>query len=209
MSTDHDAMYKAIDAIEAKIGEHKQVFEKETEPHRLAFEKAVQPLRATVNSILSVIGEPPRYQEEGEVIDPSGGTGGSKIAPAIKPDEYFNKPLATAVRMALIYLRSRNQAPASIEAIHDLLITGGFAFPTKSKEAAIQSLSISIGKNSEVFAKVGNGLIGLREWYGAPSTRRARTRANGADASSGGADLDPAQDVEQEQPAEGQQEGTT
>lgn len=209
MSAEHDDIFKAIDKLEAKITERTNAYQKEIEPIRAGFEKDVQPWRTAVNALLAVAGQPARYQEEGKVIEPSAGTGGMTL-PVIKPDEFFNKPLATAVRSALVHLRARDLAPASIDTIYDLLIQGGFNFPTRGKEAAIQSLSISIGKNSEVFAKVGNGLIGLREWYGPPASRQKRSRSsNGPETPASSEDnLDPSQTDEQ-RPIEGQQEATS
>jgi hypothetical protein len=210
--SEYDDLLKGVEKLEAKINERTAAYQKEIEPFRLAYEKDVQPWRIAVNAVLAVAGQPPRYQDEdNKVVEPATGSGGFLQSPTVKADEFFNKPLATAVRSALVYLRGRNQAPASIDTIYDLLVLGGFNFPTRGKEAAIQSLSISIGKNSEVFAKVGNGLIGLREWYGPPASRQKRTRSSsGSEPPANGEEgLDPEQTDDDKQRAAGQQEGTT
>jgi len=171
----HDHIDKAIAEIEDKIAEH-----------TAQFEQRVLPLRTAVNALYAIKGEPPKY---GDAIATDGSpAAGTRSNVTVRPDEFYGKPLATAVTAALTYLRDKNQAPASVDTIYELLMQGGFDFPTKSKEASIQSLSISIGKNSGTFAKVGNGLIGLRDWY--PSTpRRTRARSEGQEP-----DLDQPQD---------------
>ncbi len=131
--------------------------------------------RSTINDLCDVAGLPAKY-------DLSGGEPGAapaRILGTIRPDEFFGKPLATAVKAALNHLRSVGRAPAPVEAIYEVLQSGGFEFSSRSKEVAIQGLSVSIGKNSDSFVKLPNGLIGVKEWYGV-SGKKGRTKSPGS-----------------------------
>lgn len=166
---------KTIADIEAKIAEHEQ---------------SITKLRSTVNDLCAIKGAPPKYElGSGPVSGGSSAKGGLTV----KPDEYYGKPLATAVKAALNTMRFADRAPASIDSIYELLVQGGFDFPTKSKDANIQSLSISIGKNSDSFVKLSSGLIACKDWYeGTSTSRRPRLRVRGA--SDGAQTEEPADD---------------
>lgn len=151
-----DHILKTIETFEAKISEHEQEIYK---------------LRGVVNQICLAAGMEQKYQLDENATGTA--SNGGKPLSAIKPDEFFNKPLSTAVRHALNALRSAGKAPASVESIYDVLVSGGYAFDQKGRDASIQSLSISIGKNSALFVKLPSGLIGVKDWYGeAPKYRR-------------------------------------
>jgi len=153
---------KTIETLETKITEH---------------ERAILKLRSTINDLCVAANMPAKYQLNGDVGDSPSPV---KLLGAIKPDQFYGKPQATAVRDALNMLRAAGRAPATVDAIYDVLIAGGFAFPTKAREASIQGLTVSIGKNSAIFVKLPNGLIGVTDWYGGPRARqRPRTSANG------------------------------
>ena len=141
----------------------------------------------------------PKYQLDNGAQLSSGSSSTSPLR-SIRPDQFYGKPQATAVREVLNLLRAAGRAPASVDTIYDVLCQGGFAFETKAKDAAIQGLHISIGKNSALFVKLNNGLIGVTEWYGgAPKARRKKenggqagddqpqTENNEANAAEGGA----------------------
>jgi len=146
---------KTIADIESKISEH---------------EREIIKYRSTVNSLCVMAGMEPKYDISAE---PLAGVA-SRGTLNVKPDQYYGKPLSTAVREVLNMLRAAERAPASVETIYDYLCEGGYHFDAKSRDAGIQSLSISIGKNSALFVKLKNGLIGVTDWY--ESTPRARRK---------------------------------
>ena len=99
---------------------------------------------------------------------------------SILPDQFYNKPLATAVREVL---EMRKRRPATSQEIHAALKTGGFAFESRDDENAMRGMAVSISKNTALFARLPNGLIGLNEWYGGGTKRKKQqTKENGASA---------------------------
>jgi hypothetical protein len=74
---------------------------------------------------------------------------------------------------------------------------------------ALQGLSISIGKNSALFVKLNNGLIGVKDWYGnAPSGTRRRKQNGAPNDGDDKDDHDEQHGDEQAQPqADGQDNG--
>lgn len=155
-------------------------------------ERAIIKDRATINDLCAIAGIDLKYKidEEATAI----GVNGTTALATIKPDEFFGKPQATCVRQALNMLRAVGRAPSTVEAIYDVLIAGGFDFPTKAREAAIQGLAISIGKNSNLFVKLPNGLIGVKDWYG--QTPRARNRSSKSDDNGGGSQTEDQVDTD-------------
>jgi hypothetical protein len=121
-----------------------------------------------VNQLCGLADLPLKY---GLSDHPSAATASTGRGIAVRPDEFFNRPLATCTREALEKLRSVGRTPAPLEAIYDVLMAGGFDFKA-NREVALQGLSISIGKNSSVFVKLPNGSIGVRDWYGANAGAR-------------------------------------
>lgn len=89
---------------------------------------------------------------------------------AIKPDQFFGKGLATAVKE---YLKIRNQSCTSQE-IFDGLKMGGFEFPKEwGEKFQLRNLTISISKNRNDFVYVrGSNSYGLWEFY--PEKKRER-----------------------------------
>jgi hypothetical protein len=85
-----------------------------------------------------------------------------------KPGAFFEKPLATAVK-AILTARAGDEGgpfPLSVDDIHTALSQGSFAFGTSGIDNQKNSIRISLGKNSTVFAKLPNSdLFGLAEWY--------------------------------------------
>lgn len=160
-----DHILKTIEDFEAKIEEH---------------QRAINSIRAAINQVCSIAGMEPRYQLN---ADEGGAAPTVKSITSLKGDEFYNKPLSTAVRMALNMLRAAGKAPAKIDAIYDVMMAGGYVFENKGRDAAIQGLSVSIGKNSALFVKMKNGLIGVTEWYGEPRRQvRVRASTNGSQA---------------------------
>ncbi|HEX5280575.1 MAG TPA: hypothetical protein VFW28_10905 [Micropepsaceae bacterium] len=101
--------------------------------------------------------------------------GAPKAEKQWRPGVFFQKPLATAVRLILLarYEAAGNEAnPASVDHLHDALTQGSFDFDTSGTEQQKNSIRISLGKNSVSFVKLPNSdLFGLVEWYGAKNRR--------------------------------------
>lgn len=157
----------------------------ELEAKALAHEREILKIRTAINSLCEISGLEPKYQVDSASQSPAG----NALAQPVKPDQFYGKPLATAVREALVILRNAGRAPASVETIYDLLEKGGYDFGAKA-EAAIQSLSISIGKNSALFVKLNNGLIGVKDWYENAPRRRAGKKTSNGDGTQGATDSD-------------------
>lgn len=88
----------------------------------------------------------------------------------IRPDQFFSKPLAGAVRE---YLAMRGHA-ATVGEILDGLRQGGFDFGRD--KFAEKNLRISLGKNSQTFVQVkGSDSFGLLEFY--PNLKRESKEA--------------------------------
>jgi hypothetical protein len=143
-----DRLSAAIEELEAQLQEQQQ---------------EVANTKKLINSLLKRMGQEPRY------TDVSVEKGG-----AIRDDEFYGKPLATAVQM---YLERRHQAiPA--EDILSGLEKGGFNFKALewSDNARFRNLVISLAKNSATFHRLPNGSFGLTAWYDA-ATIAASKRA--------------------------------
>jgi hypothetical protein len=119
-------------------------------------EKQLQEVAATkklINTLLTRQGQPARYTD----IDTEPHRG------AVRRDEYYGKPLATAVQMVL----QRMRQAASLEEILVGLDKGGFDFKALkwTDNLRLRNLAISLAKNSKAFHKLPNGTFGLSDWY--------------------------------------------
>lgn len=134
-----DRLSAAIEELEAQLQEQQ---------HEVANTKKI------INSLLKRMGQEPRYAD---VSTEQGG--------AMRADEYYGKPLATAVQM---YLERRRQAVPAEDILRGLE-QGGFNFkPLQwSANAALRNLVISLVKNSATFHRLPNQSFGLTAWYDA------------------------------------------
>ena len=106
--------------------------------------------KKAINTLLGMIHEKPRYEE---VVE--------KAKNTIRKDEYFNKPLATAVRM---FLEKKGEAASVIEIIAELSAGG---YDIGNPKFADRNIRISLGKNSTLFAYIkANDSFGLKSKYG-------------------------------------------
>jgi len=112
--------------------------------------------RRTVNSLCAAISRPPVYADG----EPSFGKSLS-----IRSDEFYGKPLATAVRAILEKRAAAGLGSASVYEIYDRMVEGGFRFGTKNEGHARRALAISMAKNTTTFHRLPNGDFGLTEWY--------------------------------------------
>jgi hypothetical protein len=141
--------------------------------------------KRTINSLLRRMGQQDRFPD----VEPEG-YGNA----ALKPDQFFGKPLSTAVREVL-ELRGQALPPADILTA---LEKGGFNFDDTGwkKNDRLRSLSITLSKNSQTFVKLPSGTFGLRSAYpglAAPPVKKAKNDNGG-----GEAEGDDAETTEQE-----------
>lgn len=132
----------------------------------------VAKIRDTINRVAELAGEPIPYPE---VAEPEQRTGGP-----IRSDEFYGKPLHTAMR-AFLEKRGQMLGPASVNEIYDAMVKGGYQFDTANEANAKRVIRITLTKNSGVFHKLPNGAYGLLAWY--PSVKKPKkseaTESNG------------------------------
>ena len=110
--------------------------------------------KKAINLLCKQLGEPPRFDDVAkEVVKGS----------SARPDQFFNKPLATAVRE---YLQMRGAA-ATVDEIYDALERGGFEFVGKNEAIKKRGLQISLSKSRRIFAYLkASDTFGLWDFYG-------------------------------------------
>src|SRR5437870_11151705 len=140
-----DTLEAAIDVALAKIAE----LDSQTAEHK-----------RTVNGLCRLLSRPPMFPD----TDPTSN------AP-LRDDEFYGRPLATAVQEVLERRKRAGQGAATVAEIYDTLVRGGFHFSTKNADNAKRNLYTSLQKNMK-FHRLPNGSYGLTEWY--PNVRKAR-----------------------------------
>jgi hypothetical protein len=129
-------------------------------------EGALAQKKRLVNELCKEYGRPLRFDEVESVRSRGVGT--------LKRDQFYGKPLATAIRE---YLEMRGPSDrgglgaASVNEIFGALTEGGFKFDTKNEANAKRGLRIGLSKNTVTFHRVGES-YGLLEWY--PNARPLR-----------------------------------
>lgn len=103
--------------------------------------------------------------------------------PAINPSQFYGKTPITAARE---YLDIRGQAVKQ-EEILESLIVGGFDFGAQgwTEPMRLKNLSISLGKNTGIFHRLPNGMIGLLKWYPNAKAKKSSGKTN-QDSENGG-----------------------
>ena len=135
-----DHLQKAIEELETKLQEQ--------------LNEAAETKKA-INVLCRQLGQIAPY-EDVSVQAPKGRTSGRR-------DEYYRKPLATAVKD---YLTKRGSA-ASLDEIYEALEQGGFEFVGKDESTKKRGLQISLAKNRALFAYLkATSTFGLWEFYG-------------------------------------------
>lgn len=105
-----------------------------------------------------------RMKEEPEFPEVESGQMQIRMSGAVRPDQYYGKPFATAAQE---YLDRRKQACTADE-IMNALENGGFDFRTlswKDRKDWPRLTAISLAKNTQKFHKLPNGTFGLLSWY--------------------------------------------
>jgi hypothetical protein len=113
--------------------------------------KAASETKKVINMLLKSMGKPEQYHDVSD--------GGS----AVRADQFYGKPLATAAQQ---YLEFRQQACQPDEILQGML-AGGFDFDRLGwkENDRLRSLSISLAKNNVKFHRLKNGSFGLVGWY--------------------------------------------
>ena len=131
-------------------------------------QKQVNETKSTINALLRRMGEPLMFED-------TQNTEGMGFK--VRADEYYTKPLATAVTM---FLKRRHQ-PASTQEILAGLEQGGFDFKTLGWKDSdrLRILASSIAKNTKSFHKLpGGNAFGLVEWYDLKDVEEEPTAEN-------------------------------
>lgn len=137
-------------------------------------EQAVIQTKQMINQLCGFMNKPALY--------PDAELTTSKTA-AVRPDEYYGKPLQTVIREVLE--RRQHIGPATAREIYDALIEGGYdGFRTDDEQNRITGLRISLRKNARTFHKLPGGQWGLVDWY--PKVREKRNTQPEADANETG-----------------------
>ncbi len=162
-------------------------------------------LKSAINILSETIGEPAPYAD---ISDPTSAVPEVRASKqvSIRADEFYGKPLSSAVRQVLALRKEANpdNGPATVDEIHQALKRGGFAFEARDEENQIRGLGVSISKNSALFARLPNASVGLAEWYDKKKPRvrvRAQTHLGGPGAVDAEGD-DSADEVTEEVVAE-------
>lgn len=127
--------------------------------HIRELEQEIIDTKKMVNRLLVRRGQPSLYSEaslDGEV--------GNVFA--IRSDQFYGRPLATAIREYLKMRQVANLGAATVNEIYDALCRGGFSYESENEDNRKRNLRISLTKNSSLFHRLSNGThFGLPEWY--------------------------------------------
>ena len=82
-----------------------------------------------------------------------------------RADQFYGRPLATAVRQVFEMRHASGAGPATVKEIYETLQLGGYQFDTKNDLNAMRGLRVSLTKNAVLFHKLPNGQFGLVAWY--------------------------------------------
>lgn len=129
-------------------------------------EKQMAETKKMINALLVRTGNKPRFDH---VED-------EKVGGPLRRDQFYTKPLATAVTE---YLEQRHEA-CTAEEILDGLKKGGFDFRALGwqDKLRLRNLAISLAKNTQTFHKLPNGTLGLLGWYDKTAITPAADRPN-------------------------------
>ena len=117
-------------------------------------ERQLSEKKKIANGLCQLAGHPPMFEDEEAVTT---GT-------ALRPDEFYGRPLATVVQEVLERRRRSGLGAATVSEIFETLSRGGFHFNTKNAENAKRGLYNSLSKNPK-FHRLPNNTYGLTEWY--------------------------------------------
>lgn len=101
---------------------------------------------------------------------------------AFRSDQFFGRPLATAVREILEQRAMRNLGAVSLNELYDVMKAGGFDFENSDEKIARRNLSIALSKNPSFMRVTANNHIGLTEWYPNAKKRKPKSAEEEAEA---------------------------
>jgi hypothetical protein len=133
-------------------------------------ERELSKKKLLVNELCLAIEQPPIYSD----TDPS-----NTACRALRSDEFYGQPLATAIRLVLERRRAGGLGSVTVNDIYDVLVEGGYKFDAKNEENAKRGLYSTLTKSSNTFHRLPNGSYGLREWYPNLKERAPKSEANG------------------------------
>ena len=143
-------------------------------------QQEVEDTKKTINSLRRRMNEPPMFTD----IESGQTSGGS-----LRTDEYYGKPLATAVQLYL----ERGKQPLMPEEILKGLEQGGFDFRSVGWKDSdrLRSFAIALSKNPK-FHRLPTGRYGLRTWYDEAVLKRSeKTRSQPAGTNGGDKEAAP------------------
>jgi hypothetical protein len=151
--TEHVA--KTIQLIQSQIAE---------------LEKELSKKRLLVNELCAAIKQPPIY------ADTDSSTAACR---ALRSDEFYGQPLATAIRLVLERRRSAGLGSGTVNEIYEVLVEGGYKFDAKNEENAKRGLYSTLTKSTNTFHRLPNGSYGLRDWYPNVKEKAQKSETNG------------------------------
>jgi hypothetical protein len=168
-------------------------------------EKKVAEKKKFINSLYIYSDLTPPYPDS--ELDVSTAPAAGNGIKAVKLDEYFGQPAATAVRAVLKRYRDAGKSPVELDDIIKTLKDGGYKFTAGDDKGIKNSLTVMLSKNME-FCRVGSTgqMYGLREWYpGMVARKKSAARkiviANGAKPETGTTPIGEEQEPEEESEA--------
>jgi hypothetical protein len=126
--------------------------------HIRELEEEIVLIKKAANRIRARKGEPPLYNEA-ELTE-------SGSITAMRSDQFYGKPLFTAMKEFLVMRRRANLGPATVNEIYEALARGQMKFDSEDVTNRKRNIRISLSKNSSIFHRMPDGShFGLREWY--------------------------------------------
>lgn len=142
--------------------------------------------KKTINMLLKMLGQEPRYPES---------ESDSMTTSILKGDEYLGKTQIIASREILERRKALNAGPATQSEIYDDLVAGGYKFETTDVSNRKRGLSQTLSKNTAIFYRLDNGKYGLLAWY--PGVKAKKSAPESAVESSKASDSSRVQGVAQ------------
>jgi len=112
-----------------------------------------QRIKAAINSLCAVIGQPRKYDEVTSELHQTSQT---------RPDQYKGKRIAYAVEEILKKWREAGISSATLDQLYKELLLGGFAYINRTVGLQKRGIAIAMGKQSEKFQKLTNGAWSLK-----------------------------------------------
>jgi len=112
--------------------------------------------KRAINKLLSLQGREPAYTD----ASLSTGTGSAKI----RSDQFYGTPSMSVAAREYLDMRGQAVGPATVDEIYSALAAGSFRFEN-DESVAKPALKQSLTKNTAIFHRLPNGMVGLLKWY--------------------------------------------